>query len=152
MSIVLPRERLDRARMLKLLERWAAPLGSLMSKQRPGQAETTLSCHRKGSILFCSACTKVVGFGYALRGEDTLLDPLAGWVLERRRQIAEGIICGGRPRACSHCGQGETGCFIEAHHEHPLACSDACEAYLLTDKRFDHCEPPFGYQRGGPFP
>lgn len=91
--------------------------------------------------------------GYGDLDGDTLLDPMAGWVLERRVEMRRGIMCGtGARETCQHCHVTEAGCDAFVHHEHPLACSDDCENALLSDKRFEHCEPPFGYQRGGPHP
>jgi hypothetical protein len=146
----------SRARMVRQLEKFHAPLGALLSKQwTPSRRRTASgdSAVRCGQILACSACTKVVGF-WGIDEGDVLLDPLAGWVLERRRFLFTLTMCGGAAasRACEHCGQCAGGCAWEPVHEHPLACSDDCETALLADRRFDHCEPPFGYQRGGPHP
>lgn len=103
-----------------------------------------------GCAMVCSACSKVVGY-YGLDMEG-LLDPNAGWVLERRRSLGTMFLCGVPEETCSHCGATNCGCQVRINWDYPLACSDACEVKLLSDGRFEYCEPPFGYQRGGPHP
>lgn len=108
--------------------------GELIRRELPGPGETSWLL---GSALICSWCTKVVGC-WTIRPvfEAHIIDPMAGWVLERTEQILDGaFVC------------GEHGCDRGPHHENPLACSDRCEMAILNSSRWEACEPPPGYQR-----
>jgi hypothetical protein len=79
------------------------------------------------------------------------LDENAGWVLERRRSLGWMWVCGhGAKGQCECCGHSLGNCLHTQMLDYPVACSDACEMALLGDPRFERCEPPPGYKRGGP--
>lgn len=139
----------DREIDLRLLTKWGHPLGSFAPAW-----DGTGSTHMFGGLLVCSACRKVLGKVASPKRDAVdprIYDDNAGWVLERRRAEGRYILCGYH-EACDHCGSTERGCKHITNFEHPLACSDKCEMALLHDGRFERCEPPPGYERGGPHP
>lgn len=133
--------------MKRQLRLWGHPLGSKISAVR-----SRTHVWAKGQVIFCSSCGKVVGFWMPFDGEkqEHLLDPAAGWVLERRISRDSYWLCGAVASTCDHCHGAAAGCQLVIDWQNPLACSDECEQQILQDQRFEHCEPPFGYQRGGP--
>ena len=141
-----------RTRQVALLRKLGATLGSVF-KTDNGHGHSWA----RGRVIVCSSCSKVVGcIGDGLGLDDVqedLLDPNAGWVLERRRALWWFWSCGhGAAGSCECCGQSLGNCRHEQEFDYPVACSDACEMALLGDRRFERCDPPPDYQRGEPHP
>jgi hypothetical protein len=100
--------------------------------------------HRSPILMVCSACRKTVGYWAIGQDMTPVIEGDAGWVLERWRPSRMSI--------CRidhlHAGQGAVSeSHSEAHREHPLVCSDACEDRILADPTWHRCDPPPDYQR-----